>query len=122
MLYCGLGIYIREDLNYKIIHICQPSDIFESQFIEISSPRPKNKKIILGNIYSPPRNVNDNYFQFFDEFQTYLQALNAKNHPVIVAGYFNIDLLQISTEPAFMEIFQMINSCAFIPKLTFPLR
>ena len=118
----GLGIYIRNGLEYKSINTFQLSEIFEAQFIEILSPGINCKKITLGNIYRPPRNANDNYDQFLIEFQSYLNALNTKRHPIILAGDYNIDLLQISTKPAFMEIYQMITASSFIPKVTFPTR
>jgi len=118
----GLGIYIRNSLEYKKLNLGQPSDIFESQFIEIYSQGRSNEKIILGNIYRPPVNNNDNYNQFMNEFQQYLRILSNKHCPIIIAGDYNIDLLQISSKPSFMEIFQTIIACSFIPKITFPSR
>jgi len=115
----GLGIYLRNNLEYKIINSFPQSNIFESQFVEITL---SGKKIILGNIYRPPRNINDNYYLFMDELQTVLHTLAAKRCPVIIAGDYNIDLLQIVNKPAFMDIFQMIISSSFIPKITFPSR
>jgi len=118
----GLGIYIRNSLDYKNLDIGQPSNIFESQFIEICAQGKRNQKLILGNIYRPPRNNNDNFDQFTIDFQHYLQILNNKRCPIILAGDYNIDLLQISSKPAFMEVFQMIIACSYIPRLTFPSR
>ena len=51
------------------------SNIWEGQFIEIYVDSMCPKKIILGNIYRPPRDINENYRQFIDEFTTVLASL-----------------------------------------------
>ena len=118
----GLGIYIKKHLEFKHLNVAQQSDIFESQFIEIKAHGSKKKCIILGNIYRPPRNTTENYSQFLNDFQVYLQELGTKSHPVTVIGDFNIDLLQISSKPLFMDIFQMVVGSSFNPRITFPSR
>ncbi len=69
------------------------SNIWEGQFIEIyeDSRLMCAKKIILGNIYRPPRDINENYRQFIDEITTVLAKLERSHSDVIIAGYFNID-------------------------------
>ena len=46
--------------------------------------------VILGNIYRPPRDINENYRQFIDELTTVLTKLERSHSDVIIAGYFNI--------------------------------
>ena len=51
-----------------MIHIQANSNIWEGQFIEIEHENVGNKKIILGNVYRPPHDINENYNQFINEF------------------------------------------------------
>ena len=59
-----------------------------------------SKKIILGNIYRP-RDINENFRQFIDEFTTVLAKLERAHSDIIIAGDFNIDLLKIHENPNF---------------------
>ena len=81
------------------------SNIWEGQFIEIFVDSMRPKKIILGNIYRPPRDINENYRQFIDEFTTVLAKLERSHSDVIIAGYFNIDLLKIHEKTIFCDYF-----------------
>ena len=65
---------------------------WEGQFIEISGDG-ISKEIIIGNIYRPPKDLNEHYLSFINEFSQLLSCLHAE---VIFAGDFNIDLLQIN--------------------------
>ena len=64
----GLIIYLKDTIKYKLIDIEANSNIWEGQFIEIEQENVGNKKIILGNVYRPPRDTNENYNQFINEF------------------------------------------------------
>ena len=79
------------------------SNIWEGQFIDIYVDSMCPKKIILGNIYRPPRDINANYRQFIDEFTTVLAKLERSHShsDVISAGHFNIDLLKIHKKTIF---------------------
>ena len=79
------------------------------------------KKIILGNIYRPPRDINENYRQFIDEFSTVLAKLERSHSDVIIAGDFNIDL-KIHEKPIFGDYFDAITGHSFSPKITLPTR
>ena len=54
------------------------------------------KTIILGNVYRPPKDINENYQTFIDEFANKLVYLNNNRNEVIIAGDYNIDLLKIN--------------------------
>ena len=97
------------------------SNIWEGQFIEIYGDSMCAKKIILGNIYRPPRDINENYRQFIDEFTTVLAKLERSHSDVIIAGDFNIDLLKIHEKPIFGYYFDAITG-QFSPKITLPTR
>ena len=76
----------------------------------------------MGNIYRPPKDNNENYKVLFDELALVLEKLQIMRNEVVIAGDFNIDLLQINEKPLFNEYFNMIVSNGFIPKITLPTR
>ena len=78
------------------------------------------QKIILGNIYRPPRDINENYRQFIDEFTTVLAKLEISHSDVIIAGDFNIDLLKIH-EKLSVTISMQSQATVFSQKLRCPL-
>ena len=58
----GLMIYLNSSYHYKNILTDTTSDIWEGQLISVSNHT--TKKITIGNIYRPPRDINENYEQF----------------------------------------------------------
>ena len=78
----GLIIYLKENLKYKMLDMSLKSNIWEGQFIEIYGDSMCAKKIILGNIYRPPRDINEKYRQFIDEFTTVLAKLERSHSDV----------------------------------------
>ena len=54
--------------------------------------------IIIGNIYKPPKNNNnnDNIQQFMNELDQVLTKLDSDNKDILLAGDFNINLLKIN--------------------------
>ena len=52
--------------------------------------------VVLDNVYRPPRNTNDLYQAFINEFIPLLEDLQRGNSKVIIAGDFNIDLLKMN--------------------------
>ena len=97
------------------------SNIWESQFLEITY-QTMTKTIILGNVYRPPKDINENYQTFIDEFANKLVYLNNNRHDVIIAGDYNIDLLKINDKPIISEYVDTITSHGFFPKITLPTR
>ena len=91
----GLAIYINEKLNFSTIDLNINSQIWEGQFIEIANIE-SNKSLILGNVYRAPNNTNNLYQSFTNEFIPILENLQRANRETIIAGDFNIDLLQIN--------------------------
>ena len=47
-----------------------------------------DKKIMLGNIYRPPRNIIDDYNTFFSELVPILTQLNKYKSEVVIVGDF----------------------------------
>ena len=119
--HAGLLIYLRKDIKYKVLHVCPKSTIWEGQFIQLTE-KLANKKIVLGNIYRPPMDTNENYRQFISEFATLLAHLDRCNSDVIIGGDFNIDLLKVNDKPIVSEYLDMVISHGFFPKITLPTR
>ena len=55
----GLSIYLKKHLSYKLLTFHEESTIWEGQFTEITI-KSNTKEIILGNLYWPPMDINDN--------------------------------------------------------------
>ena len=71
----GLVIYLNNKFNFKKRTLDEESQIYEKQFLEITR---KNctYKLILGNIYRPTCDLNDNYLLFNKELGLILSQLN----------------------------------------------
>ena len=68
----GLVIYLHENFTYSTVALYERSDVWEGQFIQISG----NEllfKLLLGNVYKPPRDIPHNYNTFNDEFNHVLE-------------------------------------------------
>jgi len=113
----GLAIYIHNNISYKVLDKqVSPSNIWEGQFLEIALHR---KCLILGNVYRPPRDVNENYYTFIEEFNNCLKDISDE---ALIGGDFNIDLLRINEKQVISEYFDSVVSSGFIPKITLPTR
>ena len=106
---------------FKKLPIYVQSEVWECLFIEISE-HTLNKNIIIGNIYRPPRDRNENYQTFINELTPILSGLESRNCEVFLTGDFNIDLLKIKKKPIFSEFFDVMISHSFYPKITLPTR
>ena len=76
----GLLIYIKECFAYTVVSGYKKFDDWESQIIEITGSN-LSKKLVLGNIYRPPRgNINDysTFIEEFTELQDILKKVNVK--------------------------------------------
>ena len=119
--HAGRAIYLNNKYKYKTVEVFEKSNIWESQFLEITY-QTMTKTIILGNVYRPPKDINENYQTFIDEFANKLVYLNNNRNEVIIAGDYNIDLLKINDKPIISEYFDTITSHGFFPKITLPTR
>ena len=95
------------------------SDIWEGQLISVSNDT--TKKITIGNIHRPPRDLNENYQQFNKELTEFSSRLQKTKGDLIV-GDFNIDLLKVEHKPKTKEYLDAIMTQGFSPKLTLPSR
>ena len=97
----GVGFYLHNDLQYKLLNECKLSDpeVIESLFLEITVPHGKN--IIVGCVYRPP---NQNKALFLDKLNDVLSYISKNNKQCYVMGDFNLDLLQYKVSFAFIPL------------------
>ena len=117
----GLMIYLRDHYTYKELKFDYSTTRWEGQFIETSINN-SARKILIGNIYRPPRNLNDNYSNFTNELSSILSEMENQNSDAIICGDFNINLLKINEKETIGDVFEMMCSKSFFPKITLPTR
>ncbi len=88
--------------------------------IQLKNGENLNKPINIVNIYRPPNDLLDSYNEFIKELSLVLSTLQNNNNEVIVAGDFNINLLQINDGLIFGEYFDLFTNHSFYPKITLP--
>ena len=115
----GVGIYLQNDVEYKILKECTFSDpeVIESIFVEIIVPQGKN--IIVGCVYRPP---NQNTSLFLEKFNDILTINTKDNKHCYVMGDFNLDLLQYNHHVPTQEFIDSLFSHAFFPLISNPTR
>lgn len=119
----GLIIYLDSKYLYKLRNLYSSSDIWEGLFIDVTGPG-LSGPITIGNIYRPPRGNNNNSSiqSFLTEISPVIESLQNKNGLTILAGDFNINLLQINEREKFAEFFDLMCTNNFLPKVTLPTR
>ena len=117
----GLVIYLQKRFDYKVCKTINTSNIWECVFIDIKNGGLKNT-LTLGNIYRPPRDLNENYECFNEAFATILHELSKGNRECVIVEDFNINLLKILENDAFSKFYAAIVTNCFIPTIMFPTR
>ena len=99
------------------------SDIWEGLFIDVSGQNLR-RPIIIGNIYKPPHNNNNNanIERFIEEISPIINTLQQENKYAAIVHDFNINLLQINEREKFEEFFDLMCTNNFFPKITLPTR
>ena len=115
----GLIIYLKDDYSYKIMNAHAPSNMWECMFLEISGgslPQP----ILLGNVYRPPRNNNDNdsIRRFNTELSSVINILTKSNLNIIISGEFNINLLEINERECYGEFLDLMITNELFQKIS----
>ena len=92
----GLLTYISEDRHASKINMNIDSTAWEGLFIRIKDPE-NQKDLILGNIYRPPHNNNQiNIDTLVTELDPMLSPFTNTREDFLIAGDFDINLLQMS--------------------------
>ena len=120
----GVGIYIKKGILYK--KLTEKSvfidKVFESLFIEISSP-----KAIVGSIYRPNSKhqnltANEQIGQFQDLLTNIVDDLSTLNMPVYILGDFNLDLLKYHESDHVKNYIDMLFLSGFLQLILKPTR
>ncbi len=111
----GLIIYLDEIIKYDYKSKLNKYRSWEGQVIQLKKGENLNKPTNTVHIYRPPNDLLDSYNKFIKELSPVLSTLQNINNEVIVAGDFNINLLQINDRHIFGEYFDMLTS-QFLPK------
>ena len=96
----GLAIYLHDTFNYTLLPIYKRSTIWEGLFIEIEGKQLSNN-VVIGNMYRPPRDRNENYPSFINEIDPVLTTLGNFKCEIILTGDLNINLLNVNVKPIF---------------------
>ncbi|KAG1656709.1 hypothetical protein GQR58_023766 [Nymphon striatum] len=118
----GLLIYLHKKYESKVDLNISNFSTWEGQFIQIKAGKCLNKSLYLGNIYRAPRTLVADYSAFTQEFSLILSRYETGSSDVLIAGDFNINLLQINNNAHFSNYFDMLTAHSFYPKITLPTR
>ena len=107
-----VAIYINETFKYKPFQNTHTFETWEGQYIQVHGGG-LSKQLIIGNIYRPPKDLNENYKQFTHELSQILSHFEELNADTIIAGDTNINLLKILEKEAFNDFFDTVISHRF---------
>ena len=115
----GVGIYLQDTLDYKILpkSTLSNSEVIESLFIEISVPQGKNT--IVGVIYRPPNNRTSDFLELLSSIVSH--ATKGNKHCYIM-GDFNLDLFHYSEHMPTQEFLDCLFSFSLFPLISKPTR
>ena len=121
----GLLTYISEDLHASKINMNIDPTVWEGLFIRIKDLG-NQKDLVLGNIYRPPHDNNNqiNINTFVTELDPMLSSLTNNRDDFLIAGDFNINLLQINVvnKEHYAQFLDLMLAYSLFPKITFPTR
>jgi len=118
----GVAVYLHESFAYKFISMKDYPSSFDGIFIEIfNNLNNKESKLILGNIYRPPRNTKDDIDKFISNLNDTFNDLKYYKN-VTICGDFNLDLLKYKENAAINNYFENIITSSYLPKITLPTR
>lgn len=116
----GLVTYIYNSLKCKEIEVPHLTDIWEGLFVEVEDSR--GKRLLVGNVYRPPRYSTSIAHKFIEDFSTGIRKLRDRARELVVVGDFNFNLLKISENSTYYEFFEMMCSLTLVPRITQPTR
>ena len=103
----GLVIYVDNTYTSKVkLHI-NMHESWEGLIVHITGGG-LTKTVTLGNISRPPRSRNDDLNSFTNEFAHIISSLENNNNHFIFAGDFNINLLKLNENDAYIAVFLIL--------------
>ena len=117
------GAEVNNNYEVERINIKNDSPLWENLFVSIKGTG-HNKDLIVGNIYKPAKdNYNiENINAFTTDIENVIHDLNRKNSEILIAGDYNINLLNLDMRQAFSDFFDSMLSNSFFPRITLPTR
>ena len=89
-------MYIDKELNFEVLIKLNTYTNWEGQLLKVKGGS-LSQTFVIGNIYRPPRSLNENYNEFIHAFSNAISSLkNNHKHNLILAGDFNINMLKIN--------------------------
>lgn len=114
----GVGLYVSNNLDCKILSdLCHMNEHLECIFLEcrqVGIPT-----FIIGSVYRPP---NSDLELFNSDLVSILDYVNGMNKLAIIAGDFNLNLLNSNSHPPTGEFLNNLLSYNFIPTIQNPTR
>lgn len=118
----GLATYIRADLRAENVPIPTYSgNLWECIFVEIYGQATAGRKIVVGNVYRPPRERVELLDRFINEFMIVLESLQHYDQ-VYTGGDYNIDMFKCNSDFRINQYMDMCFSSSYFPKILYPTR
>lgn len=113
----GVGLFIRKDLNYKLVQFSEQCEGVDCLCIEIDCKTSKN--IVVAIIYRQPKSNVIQFSSFFDKLMNYNEI---KNKRAYLMGDLNIDLMKKYTNSQIFDFINTVASSGFYPIINRPTR
>ena len=117
----GLVMYIDDTYKADVIINLNSYEHWEGLIIKVNGDN-LAKKLTIGNIYRPPKILNEQINAFITEFSSVAASLGDSNNELIIAGDFNINLLEINENEVYSNFFDTLISQSLYPQITLPTR
>ena len=118
----GVAIYVRKDLQFDILSVPDySSNIWENLFIQVYGQITGGSKIVIGNVYRPPRDRVELLDKFLLEFNTIIESLESFNS-VHIIGDYNLDVLKCQSNVRINRFIHESFASAYFPKILNPTR
>ena len=118
----GLICYVLDSIKVTPKLEIKNSKHWEAIFLELNGI--DSNPIVIGNIYRPPRynNNNKSIENFITEFYPIISNISNDNKHIVLAGDYNIDVLQIGHRQKYADFLDHMISAGYLPKITHPTR
>ena len=118
----GLITYVDNKYEVDRLDIKNDSSLWENLFVSIKGTG-HNKDVIVGNIYKPPKdNYNiENINTFTTEIENVIHELDSRNSEIIIAGDYNMNLLNLDVRQAFSYFLTQCYPTVYSPESLYPL-
>ena len=102
------------------LDIKNDSSLWENLFVSIKG----YKDVIVGNIYKPHKDNYDieNINTFTTEIENVIHELDRRNSEILIAGDYNINVLNLDIRQAFSDFFYSMLTNSLFPRITSPTR